>query len=340
MAYDGYADAPGTSYPSRGLFSSPQTSPGLFNDRNMYIPPQGQAVLSGQTPRQGIVPTQQAPAPTSLPPLPGDINYFGAAGNQGLENFYAGLDTTRISNPNVYTPFGNQQVTFENGVPSITQTLSPTEQAKLNQFNQLQPSLFGQINQSIQTPFSTEGFTDVLDPTAQGQSAVVDALRQREQPRFDRARQSAQTDLLTRGFNPGTEGFDNYMDEVNRAENDFNLGLIGLGGQEQSRLFGMQSADRARQMGEALTERQLPTQQYSQLASALSPSMTQFQPYQGANVEAAPYYQSAVDQGLFGLQRGSISGQINANDRATSAQIGGRNDSFFDNILGGLFSIF
>lgn len=90
----------------------------------------------------------------------------------------------------------------------------------------------------------------------QGQSAVAEALRQREQPRFDRARQKAEADLLARGFNPGTEGYNERMDELTRSENDFNLGLTALSGQEHSRLFDMESSLRGQGLGEMLAQQQ------------------------------------------------------------------------------------
>lgn len=90
-------------------------------------------------------------------------------------------------------------------------------------------------------------------PTTQGQSMVAEALRQREAPRFERTASQAENDLLVRGFNPGTQGYDARMDEIRRAENDFNLGLAALSGQEQSRLFDMESGLRSQELNEMLS---------------------------------------------------------------------------------------
>jgi len=91
-------------------------------------------------------------------------------------------------------------------------------------------------------------------PTVAGQSAVAEALRQREAPRLAQTRSAAENDLLVRGFNPGTQGYTARMDDVSRAENDFNLGLAALSGQEQSRLFNMEGALRGEGLGEQLAQ--------------------------------------------------------------------------------------
>lgn len=121
-------------------------------------------------------------------------------------------------------------------------------------------------------------------PTVGGQSMVAEALRQREKPRFDQARSQSENDLLLRGFNPGTEGYDNRMDEVNRAENDFNLGLTALSGQEQSRLFDMESTMRS--MG--LNEQQAQSQSEQSVRGQLF----------GERSDISNFEKSLRDQGL------------------------------------------
>lgn len=229
-------------------------------------------------------------------------------------------------------------------------------------------------------------------PTTDNQSMVAEALRQREQPRFDRAKSQAENDLLVRGFNPGTEGYNARMDDVNRAENDFNLGLTALSGQEQSRLFDMESqlrgqglneqqaqsqseqsvrgqlfgersdisnfekslrdqglneqqvqaqvdqmirqqalveqmakiqsqeTARGREVGEAITGRQLPIQEYAMMQDAINPTTPNFQQFSGANVDAAPTYDAARDQGLFDLSRYGIQNQAYTTDQARKSQ--------------------
>lgn len=85
---------------------------------------------------------------SDTPPAP---DYVGAAKAQGAANLQAAIASGMINNPNVYNPYGNQSVTWDyqyktdkNGnplkgpqniisaTPTITQTLSPEQQALYN----------------------------------------------------------------------------------------------------------------------------------------------------------------------------------------------------------------
>jgi len=47
----------------------------------------------------------------AAPPTP---DYVGAAKEQGVQNLAAAKQSNLMSNPNMYTPFGNQTVTYSN----------------------------------------------------------------------------------------------------------------------------------------------------------------------------------------------------------------------------------
>lgn len=65
----------------------------------------------------------------SPPPAP---DYRGAAEEQGQANIEAARLAGRMNNPNVVNPYGSQTVTWEGDTPTLTQTLSPQEQAIYN----------------------------------------------------------------------------------------------------------------------------------------------------------------------------------------------------------------
>jgi hypothetical protein len=68
---------------------------------------------------------KRAPA---APPAP---DYAGAAVAQGAANLESARATARLSNPNTYTPYGTQIVTYDGDTPTIRQTLTPTAQKTL-----------------------------------------------------------------------------------------------------------------------------------------------------------------------------------------------------------------
>jgi hypothetical protein len=91
------------------------------------------------------------------------------------------------------------------------------------------------------------GFNEVggpqrnVGPTdfSQDRQRVEDALYSRLNPQLQRDRDSLESHLVNQGFQRGTEGFNQAMDEYNRQANDARMQTVLAGGQEQSRLAGL-----------------------------------------------------------------------------------------------------
>jgi hypothetical protein len=114
----------------------------------------------------------------SPPAAPAAPDYTGAAVAQGTANLEAARATAKLSNPNIYSPYGNQTVTYNGDVPTITQTLTPEAQKTLNEQQQGQYGLAALGNQGVanasqvfNTPFSFGG------PAVQTSLAPVGALQ-------------------------------------------------------------------------------------------------------------------------------------------------------------------
>ena len=99
------------------------------------------------------------------PSLPAAPDYAGAAQAQGVANLETAIQQGFMSNPNVYSPYGNQTVTFgANNQPTVTQSLTPQAQQTLTAQQQTQTQLANLANQGAQmasgvlgTPFSFSG---------------------------------------------------------------------------------------------------------------------------------------------------------------------------------------
>jgi hypothetical protein len=100
----------------------------------------------------------KAPSPAPAP------DYTGAAVAQGAANVETARASAKLSNPNVYSPYGTQLVSYEGDVPTIRQTLTPEAQKTLEAQQALQGNLarlagtaytgaFG----AMSTPFSFGG---------------------------------------------------------------------------------------------------------------------------------------------------------------------------------------
>lgn len=83
----------------------------------------------------------------SVPTPPAPPDYAGAAREQGVANKDAAVAGASLSNPNIYSPYGNQTVSYANtgpdgnAQPTITQTLTPNAQRALDAQQEVQYGL-------------------------------------------------------------------------------------------------------------------------------------------------------------------------------------------------------
>jgi hypothetical protein len=98
------------------------------------------------------------PAPPAAP------DYTGAAVAQGAANVETARASAKLSNPNVYSPYGTQLVSYDGDVPTIRQTLTPEAQKTLEAQQALQGNLarlggtaYTNAFGTLSTPFSFGG---------------------------------------------------------------------------------------------------------------------------------------------------------------------------------------
>lgn len=175
-----------------------------------------------------------------------EMNMVNQVGPQGTTT-YSQTGTSASGNPQ-YT---------------VTQTLSPTQQALQNQKDALSKSTLGNANTTLGTAanFGTAptleaptlqtgaGGTQIgtdfqsasLDPnfqnsalgtdfTKQGENKIYDLGKQRLDPRFEQERQTLESSLAERGIRPGMEAYDRAIMSFEQSKNDaYNqLMLTGL----------------------------------------------------------------------------------------------------------------
>lgn len=113
-----------------------------------------------------------------------------------------------------------------------------------------QSTNFGQTSGQIVNSVGPQDFSA-------DRQAVTDAYLARMNPQLDRDRASLENQLVNQGFARGTAAFDTQMDQANRQANDARSQAILAGGQEQSRLAGLQ-------LNQAQFANQAQGQDYSQ----------------------------------------------------------------------------
>jgi len=271
---------------------------------------------------------------------PAAPDYTGAAVAQGQANIDAARATARLSNPNVYSPYGTQLVSYEGDVPTIRQTLTPDAQRTLEAQQRLQGNLanlggtaysnaFGVLSQpfsfggpQVQTSLDTSGIAKMpVNAGMTGQEAIMSRLN----PSLARQRTSTETNLINQGLRPGTEAYDNAIRALGEQETDartqavlqglnLDIGANAQGYNQalQSGQFGNTAQQQA--LAQALQQRQLPLNEINALMSGSQIQNPQFNAYQGSNVAAAPIANATAQQGAYNqnLYNQQIAGQ-NAN---------------------------
>lgn len=267
---------------------------------------------------------------SSPPPAP---DYAGAATATAAGNLDAARVASKANRVSQYTPYGSLIYTNnQNGDQDQWRsdvTLAPDQQQMLNQQNQISLGLGDTMNQGLgyvqnmlDTPLDTSGFTNVDPASVAGREQVTATLLERMQPSLDRARQRKENDLLIQGHNRGGEAWDATQDDLSRSENDQRMAAVLAGGTEQSRLLGAQQAQRQNQLAETQTVRNEPLATLNAVRTGAMPTNPQF-----TNVP-----QQQTTQGPNLLQAAGMQGQSDMN--AYNADQAGS-----QNMMNGLFSL-
>jgi hypothetical protein len=260
---------------------------------------------------------KSAPTP---PPTP---DYAGAAVAQGAANVESARVGSKLSNPNMYTPYGNQLVSYEGDQPTITQTLTPQAQRTLDEQQKTQfqlASLGGKGAQLagnvLDKPFNFAGpnvqtsldLSNVAKMPVNAGTTGMEAIMSRLEPSLRRNRVSTETNLINQGLRPGTEAYDNAARLLGESENDqrtqaalqgINLDTAANAQGYNQALQGGQFVNTAQQqaLAQAIQERQMPLNEINALQSGSQIQNPQFAAYSGTNVNAAPVFAASQAQG-------------------------------------------
>lgn len=236
---------------------------------------------------------------------PAAPDYTGAAQATAAGNLDAARAAAAANRVNQYTPYGSLVYTHsgtdqDNGW-TATQTLSPSEQQKLDQTNQLSTSLLGTAGKGldyVDQALSSGGKlneSQLAQMPISGQS-VQDAVLSRLTPTLERQQESLRTRLANQGLMEGSEGYKNAMLEQGQKENDLYT---------QAALQGINTGLTARQQGiqEQYTAQDRPLNIVNALRTGNQVQTPQFVNVpQQATTQGADMLQAAMAQGNYDTQ--------------------------------------
>lgn len=181
--------------------------------------------------------------------------------------------------------------------PTVTQTLSPGQQAIFdkNQQNQLGLASLGSqgINAAkgiIGAPvdYSSMPQTGNYDDT---RKKVMDAMMGRANEDYGKQTDQSNSDLVAAGIRPGSKAYADKQQMIERSHNDARQQAEIAGGNAASQAFGMDNARRQQAITEMLSQRSVPL---NEITALMSGSQTQ-SPFSMPGYQAAPTYQATSD---------------------------------------------
>lgn len=264
-----------------------------------------------------------APSP---PPTP---NYEAAAQAQGAANIEAARLQARTNNPNLVGPTGRQTVTWDGDTPTVTQELSPQEQAlyDANSATKLLLAKLGgtganALGEVIGKNLDLSGAPAAPGSADQVRNSVINAMMSRSNTDLNNQEQSTRSSLIAAGIPVTSEAFGKEMDRIDRARNDARNTAELAGGQEAQRTFQMDTDARKASIAELLAQRQTPLNEITALMSGSQVSNPFSMPgyAQNTNVAAAPVFAGAQAQGQADMN--IYNQQVAGNNAAMSGLFG------------------
>jgi len=260
---------------------------------------------------------------------PAPPDYAAAATQQGVANVAAARAGATLNRPNEYTPLGSRTWTNSGDKYTSRINLSPVMKGLFDQQNRISQKQgnvaegsFDRVGQAFANGFPVDDLPDVTAPSMESRQQYADALLGRTEERFERDEDALRARLANQGITLGSEAWGREFENLNDARTDARIQADLAAGDEMSRQYGMEAAERGRATQEASFLRNLPLSELNALRTGAQPNMPQFQAYSPtAGPQATPILQGT--------------------NAGYQAQLGQHNadQAFWNNTMGGLFDI-
>jgi hypothetical protein len=228
---------------------------------------------------------------------------------------------------------------------TITQSLSPQMQALLDKSTQAQSGIADRVNAMLSAApsaniASTFGDAGNITRTygtdfSEDRKRVEEAMLARLNPELERSDEALRTRLANQGIKAGSDAYSRELESAARSRDDARIGVILAGGQEQSRLAGLeaqragfQNAAQQQAYSQALGRANFANNSRSQWISELAALLGRSQPTQPNFVNSQQPTIPTTD----------VAGIIGNVDQAKAAAQQADNQ-FYQNLFGGLLGL-
>jgi hypothetical protein len=243
----------------------------------------------------------------SSPSAPATPDYVGAAQATGAANLESAIASGHINNPNVVNPYGSQTVTWDGQNPTLTQTLSPEQQAIYDKSSQAKSSMLDAglgLSDALKTNLSSgldfSGLPTAPTSANNTRNDVIDATMSRINTDTAGQRDAKNSELIAAGIRPGTAAYQTAMTQIDRGYNDARQQAILGAGQQAAQDYSQNMGTRQQAINELMAQRETPLNEANALvtgAQVSSPFSGGLGYQAGANVQGTNYLQATQAQG-------------------------------------------
>ncbi len=280
-------------------------------------------------------------------PDPAAVSAAQTASNAATARLEAELNRT-----NQVGPYGSSTWTKNGDTWTQTQSLDPRLQGAVNNQMDLQGKLSGMANQysdrvgqALNQPFNYDGLpqlqTDYSADRQRVEQALIDRNKGYMDSRFKQDEDALRQNLSDRGIGMGNPQYQKQLDDFrnnrNSAYSDLQSKAILEGGNEQSRLYGINSSARQQGIQERLLQRTQPLSELQALlGGAGTPQVPQFAQAPGTNVQGTDISGNIYNSYNAKLQAAKEKNANNPWNKALGT-IGGLGGMVLGGYTGGLF---
>ena len=242
---------------------------------------------------------------------------------QGRENRKTAIAVSKLTNPNVFTPYGSQRVRFvgKGKVPHVTQRLKPNQQELFKEretqdlgLSDLATDIGQRVQGSLGEDFDNSNFYDPGDvptytPGKQDFSRVTEALVAKSQPFIDRRREQVENNLLLQGHTRGGQAWNAAQDDLSEVEGNIYNNAVITANQERERETGREATEfrtrgdsytlgedrRTRDYSEAQFLRDLPLNDFRNVRNEDIQKDQQYPGFVGTGYDPSPIFDGFLD---------------------------------------------
>lgn len=269
---------------------------------------------------------------------------YDTAAAQGAANLSATIGSAIVNNPNEIGPYGSltyeqtgtEYITDAKGkqveVPRYTRTteLAEAQQTMLEQQNELGISVndlaisqVDQLGDVLSSPIDTSGlqeYTSVGGNDFEGaRTDVENALLSRLNEQYGEDRTALESQLAAQGVVRNSEAWNKGMGELNERMEDARIAAVLGGGQEQSRMAGLE-------LGYAGFNNDMRGQQLTELYGTRNQNINEISALMSGGQVTVPQFQGTYRQGI---APAPIADSIYASYNAEASQAGAFNQGLF-----------